>query len=133
MQTMEVISVPPRNQESISNSNQNSDSNGSDLFIHLGHYHYKRTVNGDVDQEFNVPIVVESVSDLDSTMKQIREEIVDGEIQITIHRTREYWDDIPSPPTEDFNAAIAIKDNYELPEIEVPETQQTNSPSWDSD
>ena len=131
---MNIMSVQPMTvNQNQSNSISNSDSNGSDLFMHIGHYHYKRMVNGDIDQEFNVPIVVESTADLDSTISQIRQKIVDGEIQITIHKKTEYWDDIPSPSQEDLDRAIAICDSIPMPDPIVPETQQTNSPSWDSE
>ena len=62
MTTMQVTPVPePQQTNSIGNSNQDSDCIGTDLFLHIGQYHYLRTDNGDVDHEFNVPIVVESI------------------------------------------------------------------------
>ena len=113
--------------------NSESNSNGSDLFIQLGHYHFKRTDNGEVDQEFTVPIIVESMEDFDSTMNQLKQKILDGEIQITIEKHTEYWDDIPSPSQEDLEAAIQIMDQIQLPDPEVPRPQKTAERSWDSD
>ena len=55
MNIMQVTPVPePQQTNSIGNSNQDSDGNGTDLFLHIGQYHYLRTDNGDVDHEFNV-------------------------------------------------------------------------------
>ena len=131
MNIMEVKPVREDNKQTDSIESSIEDSNGSDLLIPFGHYHYKRTYNGDIDLEFNVPILIESTDELNSTLDQIRKDLMDGEITITIHKKTEYWDDIPSPPAEDLAQAIAIMNEYELPEPEVPKVPETDQPSWD--
>ena len=48
----------------------NSNSNNEDCFIQFGHYHYRRRDNGIVDQKFKVPVVVESIADLNTTIQR---------------------------------------------------------------
>ena len=121
--------------ESIDQSQFHSESNSEFDFdvcyIKLGTYHYIRTDNGDVDLEYNVPIVVESMNEFNETMNQIRKDLLDGEVKITIEKRTQYWDDVPSPKEEDVQKAIAICDQFEFALIEVPEPQSIDSPSWD--
>ena len=125
MSTMQV----QRLEEEHPKSNSESKSEFNELSIDI--YHYKRVINGETDQEFTAPIVVNSIEDLKISIQQIQQQIVDGEITITIHKTVEFYDDIPSPTTEDVEKVIEIMDNYQLPSPDVPKPQQISDDSWD--
>ena len=111
--------------------NESIPDSDSNLEIQFGKYHYKRIDNGVVDQEFTVPVVVKSLQDLTITMEQLKRQILYGEIQITIEKIVTYNDDVPSPTESDIEKAIRISEESNPIEIEIPETQSIDSPSWD--
>ena len=117
-------SVEEEKKETVDDSIQNSE-------IQFGKYHYKRIDNGVVDQEFTVPVVVKSLKDLEITMNQLKRQILDGEIQITIEKIVTYIDDVPPPTQEELQSAISNCDAFEAIQIDVPEPQIPPSPSWD--
>ena len=64
-------------------------------------------------------------------LSEIQDEILNKGGFIKIEHKEEDWDDIPSPPQEDLEAAIQIMDQIKLPDPIVPIPQKTNLPDWD--
>ena len=119
--------------QSIRDANPNSNLNDDDTreLKVLGRYHYIHRINGELNNEFNVRIVVETEEDFKLTMRTIEDYLRTGEITITINKIIEDWDDIPSPPQEQLEKAIEIANQFKLELPPVPEVEKTNEPSWD--
>ena len=125
--------ITGRIEEEIKDSivNQNSNSESEDQEILIGKYHYKCSINGEIEHEYVTEAVTKNLNDFKLSMEQIGEQILNGEITITIERNVEFWDDVPSPTQDEIENAIRIMDQSNTIEIEVPEHQITDEPSWD--
>ena len=122
-----------KSNQSQSNSDSESelDQDPDPYCRRYGNWHYEYRVNGELDHQFSAPIVYSNRAELHDSMKSLEEQILEGRVEITIKEAREVWDDIPSPPPEDLEAAIQIMDRYKLPDPIFPEVPETKLPDWD--
>ena len=125
---MEVERINETNHANELNSNHNSNPEPEfEAPIIVGTKVTKYYYNDEPDLFYSEPIVINSRADFD----ELLDEFLNSKSTITFTKVEDDWDDIPSPPQEDLEAAIQIMDQIQLPDPIVPIPQKTNLPDWD--
>ena len=127
MATMQVEQVENEESQERSPIENSNDDCKFDPPIHLGIHVKEIYYNNDLEASFTYPVMIDGV---DSWIDWLNE-ITNSKSRIQITTRIEDWDDIPSPSQEDLNKAIAICDESNTIQIDVPTLQEIDSPSWD--
>ena len=114
-----------------SQSNSIADSKSEINDFRFGTFHYKKTIDDEVKEEYSVGMFANSYAEFESKLLQLGEQIVDGEITLTAHKHDKWYDDIDPPSPENLEKAIAIMDDSNPIDIVIPDPQSIDSPSWD--